>query len=146
MRFEHRQLYLDSLAATSLAVDWLGEIVAWPWGGLLDPALEKYKILPVGDGRFDVWADNPIEPMDWAGAITEPKDGKYIWTLYFGFTDREDNKRSFKLPSLCYQWPTEDLLADSVADCVEKIHRAYREPCRALLKAVQEAVEQKGLG
>ena len=146
MRFEHRQLYMDSLAATSLAGDWLGGITAWPWAGLLDPSLEEYKIVPFGDGRFDVWTDNPIDPMDWAGAIIEPKDGKYIWTLYFGFTDRENNKKSYKLPSLYYPWPLADLLADSVADCVEKIHRAYKEPSDPLLKAIEEAVKQKSLG
>ena len=145
MQFEHRRLYLDSLAATCLATDWLGKITAWPWAGLLDPALAAYKIVPTGDGRFDVWTDNPIEPMDWAGAIIEPKDGKYIWTLYFGFTDRESNKRSYKLESLYYPWPIEDLFADSVSECAEKIHRAYQEPGPALLKAIEEAAEQKGL-
>ena len=145
MSFEHRRLYLDSLAATSLAEDWLGEITAWPWAGLLDQALAEYKIVPIGDGRFDVWTDNPIEPMDWAGAIIEPKDDKYMWTLYFGFTDSKNNKKSFKLESLLYPWPIEDLLADSIAGCAEQIHRAYKEPSPALLKAIEEAAEQKGL-
>ena len=145
MSFEHRRLYLDALAATSLAEDWLGEITAWPWAGLLDSALAEYKIVPIGDGRFDVWTDSPIEPMDWAGAIIEPKDHKYMWTLYFGFTDRENNKKSFKLGSLLYPWPIEDLLADSIAGCAEQIHRAYKEPSPVLLKAIEEAAEQKSL-
>ena len=144
MRFEHRQLYLDSLAVTSLAGDWLGGIAAWPWAGLLDPSLEGYKIVPFGDGRFEVWTDNPIDPMDWAGAIIEPKDDKYIWTLYFGFTDKANNKRSCRLASLYYPWPMADLLSDSVAACVEKIHKAYEEPCPALLKVIEEAAQQKG--
>ena len=145
MSFEHRRLYLDSLAVTSLAKEWLGEIKVWPWAGLLDPALKDYKILPIRDGRFDVLADNPIEPMDWAGAIIEPKDGKYIWTLYFGFTDSNNNRRGYKLSSLAYLWATKELLTDSISECVEQIHRAYQEPCAPLRKALEEAAIEKGL-
>lgn len=145
MWFEHRRLYLDSLAATSLAKDWLGEITTWPWAGLLDPALAMYKIVPTGDGRFDVWTDSPIEPMDWAGAIIEPKDGKYIWTLYFGFTDSDNNRKGYELSSLHYLWPINELFTDSVSECVEQIHRAYQEPCPALMVAIEEAVAGKGL-
>ncbi len=145
MRFEHRRLYLDSLAATSLAIDWLGEITAWPWAGVLDTSLAEYRIVPISDGRFHVWTDNPIEPMDWAGAIIEPKDGKYIWTLYFGFTDSDHNKKPYKLSSLNYLWPINELFTDSVSDCVEQIHRAYQEPCPALMEAIEEAVARKGL-
>ncbi|MCY3691923.1 MAG: hypothetical protein OXH30_07980, partial [Chloroflexi bacterium] len=35
VRFEMRRLYLDSLAATSVAEDWLGDVRTWPWAGIL---------------------------------------------------------------------------------------------------------------
>ena len=145
MWFELRRLYLDSFAARDVAEDWLGEITAWPWAGIVDLALAGYEIIPSGDGRFDVWVKNPIEPMDWAGAIIEPKDDRFLWTLFCGFTDGMGEKRSYKIESLQYPWPTEDLFSKTVEGCAEKIHRAYQEPCPTLLKAIEEATEMKGV-
>ena len=138
--FEVRRLFFDSFAAVDLAQEWLGEIEVWPWAGLLSSALSKYKILPLNHGRFEVIIDEPIEPMDWAGAIIEPQDGRYTWTLYFGFTKSAGDKRSFELPSLYYPWPIEDLFHDDVGECAEQIYRAYQEPCPALLQAIHEAM------
>ena len=137
--FEARRLYLDSLAATNVVKDWLGEITIWPWAGLLDKDLGGYRVLPINDGKFDVWIDDPIEPMEWAGAIIEPKDSGYVWTLYFGFTDDEGNERSCRIPSLHYPWPLEDLIAPSVVECVEQIRKAYQEPCHSLVQAIEQA-------
>ena len=146
MMFEHRRLYLDSLAVVSVARKWLGEITTWPWAGLLDVSLKDYQVIPLGGGRFDVWSDNPIHPMDWAGAIIEANDDKYIWTLCFGFTDKEGNKRGFRVESLYYPWPLKYLLADSVEDAVEKIHKAYEEPCPALTQAIELATREMPSG
>ena len=145
MWFEPRQLYLDSFAARDVAEEWLGEVTAWPWAGFVDLALAGYKIIPTRDGKFDVWVSNPVKPMDWAGAIIEPKGEKYCWTLYCGFTDTLNKKRSYKIECLHYPWPVEYLLADSVEECAERIHRAYQEPCHALLTALEQAIELKGL-
>ena len=137
--FKVRRLFLDSLAAKDLAEEWLGDIAVWPWAGMISTALAGYKILPFGDGRFDILIEDPIEPMDWAGAIVEAKGEQYIWTLYCGFTDRAGKKHSFEIPGILYSWPIEDLLADSVGKCAEKVYRAYQEPSVALLKAIQAA-------
>ena len=145
MSFEPRRLYLDAFAARDAAEDWLCPITAWPWAGLVDLALAGYEIIPTGGGRFDVWVKNPIEPMDWAGAIIEPNEGRFLWTLYCGFTDSKGEKRSYKIESLHYPWPTEDLLSDTVGGCAEKIHRAYQEPCHLLLKVIEEANQLKGV-
>ena len=144
MWFEPRRLYLDSFAARDVAEGWLGEITAWPWAGFVDLALAGYEILPTREGKFEVRVANPIEPLDWAGATIEPKDGQYIWTLYCGFTDSEGEKRSFKIESLHYTWPIEYLLSKTVEECAEKIHRAYQEPCIPLLKVIEEATRMKG--
>ena len=143
MWFEPRRLYLDSFAARDVAEDWLGEITAWPWAGFVDLALAGYEITPIVEGRFEVRVKIPIKPMDWAGAIIEPKDGRYLWTLYCGFTDSKGEKRSFKIECLLYSWPIEYLLSNTVEECAEKIHRAYQEPCPALLKAIKEATCMK---
>ena len=139
IQFEARRLYLDCLATVSVAQEWLGEITVWPWAEIVSPVLSGYKILPIKDGRFDVLIDNPIEPMDWAGAIIEPKGEKYTWTLCFGFTDTAGKKHSFKVPSLLYLWPIEESFHESVGKCAEQVYRAYQEPCPALLQAIQEA-------
>ena len=143
--FETRRLFLDSFVATSLAEEWLGEIEAWPWAGTISTALTGYRISPIGDGRFDVLIDHPIEPMDWAGAIIEPTGEQYVWTLYCGFTDEAGKERSFQIPAPLYEWPIEELVADTVGECAEKVYRAYQEPCYALLKAIQEAESTKQL-
>ena len=144
--FEMRRLYLDSLAATSVAEDWLGEVTAWPWSGILDKALVGFQILPLDDGSFEVWITDPIEPMDWAGAIITAKDSQYVWTLYFGFRDKNGKSASYKLPWVAYPWPMRELFSDSVSECVEKVYKAYQEPSRALLEALQEARRGKWPG
>ena len=143
--FETQRLYLDSFATRDVAEDWLGNITTWPWAGLVDLALAGYEIIPTGDGRFDVRIKNPIRPMDWAGAIIEPRDGRYIWTLYCGFTDDNGEKMSYRIESFHYSWPIEHLFSDAVEECAKKIHRAYQEPCPALLKAIEEATEMKNI-
>ncbi len=143
--FETRRLYLDSFAARDVAEDWLGNITTWPWAGLVDLALAGYEIIPTAEDKLDVWVKNPIKPMDWAGAIIELKDGRYIWTLFCGFTKGNGERKSYKIKSPCYSWPLEDLLANTVEECAEKIHRAYQEPCPALLKAIEEATEMKSI-
>ena len=143
MLFEPRRLYLDAFAARDVAEDWMGEITAWPWAGFVDLDLAGYEIVPIGNDRFDVRVKNPIKPMDWAGAIIEPKDDRFFWTLYCGFTNMEGEKRTYKIESLHYPWPIEDLLSDTVEGCAEKIHRAYQEPCPPLLMAIEEATEVK---
>ena len=143
--FETRRLFLDSFAVTNLAEEWLGEIRAWPWAEALSTALTGYRISPIGDGKFDVLIDHPIEPMDWAGAIIEPTGEQYVWTLYCGFTDEAGKGRSFQIPALLYEWPIEELVADSVGECAEKVYRAYQEPCYALLEATQETENHKQL-
>ena len=142
--FEPRRLYLDSFAARDVAEDWLGEIAAWPWAGFVVLALAGYEIIPTGDGRFDVWVKNPIQPMDWAGAIIEPKGDQFVWTLYCGFTDTMGKKRSYKIECLHHLWPIEYFLSDTVEECAEKIQRAYQEPSPALLAAIEEAAAMKG--
>ena len=142
--FQMRRLHLDSLAAIGVAEDWLGEITTWPWAGILDEALAGYQVLPMTDDTFEVWVKEPIEPMDWAGAIITPRENVYIWTLYFGFTDRQGEKRGYELPCFAYLWPMTDLFAPSVTECVEKIRRAYQEPSQALLTALEEARRAKG--
>ena len=137
--FETRRLYLDSLAATSVAQAWLGGITTWPWAGILDQSLSGYQIVPMDDGSFHVWIENPIEPMDWAGAIIRAKSDRYSWTLYFGFVDKNGERIGYELPCLAYTWPIQELFAISIEECVEKIHKAYQEPSPALLKALQEA-------
>lgn len=141
--FESRRLYLDALAASSVAEDLLGEIRVWPWAGMVSPALAGYKIIPVEHGKFEILIEDPIDPMDWAGAIIEAKDGKYFWTLYCGYTDAVGGRRSFEIQALFYSWPTRDLFADTVEDCAEKVHEAYSNPCIPLLKAIQEAKRSK---
>ena len=137
--FEARKLFLDSLSVTNVVKSWLGEIEIWPWSGLLDKNLEGYRVLPIEDGKFDVWIDKPIEPMEWAGAIIEPIAAGYVWTLYFGFTNEAGEERSYKIPSLQYPWPMNDLVSSSIVECVEQIDKAYKDPCPALLKAIEEA-------
>ena len=137
--FGMRRLYLDSLAATGVAEDWLGEITTWPWAAILDEVLAGYQILPMTDDTFEVWVKEPIEPMDWAGAIITPRENVYFWTLYFGFTDRHGEKHGYELPCFAYPWPMTELFATSVVECVEKIHRAYQEPSHALRTALEEA-------
>ena len=144
MSFESRRLYLDAFAARDVAEEWLGEITAWPWAGFVDLALAGYEIIPTGDGRFDVRVKNPIQPMEWAGAIIEAKGDQFAWTLYCGFTDTKGQKRSYKIECLHHPWPIECLFSDTVEGCVEKIHRAYQEPCPALLAALEEATAMKG--
>lgn len=145
IRFEVRRLYLDSLASVSVAEGWLGGVKAWPWAGLLDESLAGYEITPIADGSFQVWIDDPIEPMDWAGAIIVSEEGAFVWTLYFGFTDKHGGKKSYELPSLAYPWPLEELYATSVAECVRAVHKAYQEPAPALLEALRQARLTKNL-
>ena len=40
------------------------------------------EVREIGDGKYELFMDDPIEPMDWAGAIIEPVDSQYGWTLY----------------------------------------------------------------
>ena len=140
---EPRRLYLDSLAVNDLAGEWLGEIAVWPWAGMVSTALAGYRIVPRGDGNFEIVIDDPIEPMDWAGAIIEAKGEQYVWTLYCGFTDKTGKMQGFKIPALLYQWPIADLFADSVSECAEKVYRAYQEPCYPLLEAIRMAQNAK---
>ena len=142
--FQMRRLYLDSLAATEVAEDWLGEITTWPWAAISDEALAGYQILPMANDTFEVWVKEPIEPMDWAGAIITPRENIYSWTLYFGFTDLRGEKHGYELPCFTYAWPMVDLFATSVMECVDKIRRAYQEPSYALLTALEEARRTKG--
>ena len=146
MRFEPRRLFLDSFAVRDVAEDCLGEIEAWPWAGFLDLALAGYEIIPTAEGKFDVWVKNPIRPMDWAGAIIEPRDGQYSWTLYCGFTDRKGEKKSYRIESMHYSWPIDYLLSNTVEECVERIHRAYKEPSISLQMAIEEAIGMKENG
>ena len=141
--FQTRQLYLDSLAVTEVAEDWLGEVTTWPWSSIRDDSLSGYQILPITDNTFEVWVKEPIEPMDWAGAIITPREDNYFWTLYFGFTDRHGEKHGYELPCFTYPWPMTDIFATSVMECVEKIHRAYQEPSPPLLTALEEARRTK---
>ena len=141
--FQTRQLYSDALAARAVAEERLGDIGTWPWAGAVNTALKGYRILPTRDGHFDVWIDEPIVPMDWAGAIIRPKDGRYGWTLYCGYTGRGGQRRGFEIPNLLYSWPINELFADSVAECAELVHRAYQEPCRPLQMAIGEALRDK---
>ena len=143
IRFETQRLSFDSLAARNVAEEWIGDIAVWPWAGIVSTDLAGYEILPLSDGTFDVLIDDPIEPMDWAGAIIEAKDEQYVWTLYCGFTDKAGEMRSYKIPSLLYPWPIEDLFNDSVSKSAEQIYRAYQEPCIPLLKAIEEAGSAK---
>ena len=145
-RFEMRRLYLDSLAASSVAKDWLGDVRTWPWAGILDMSLAGYQILPLNDGRFEVWITDPIEPLDWASAIITAKDDFYVWTLYFGFVDKRGERKGYKLPAMLYPWPMQELFASSVAECIEKVYKAYQEPSHALLEALQEARRGKWPG
>ena len=133
--FEMRRLYLDSLAAMSVAKDWLGEVTTWPWAGVMGMALAGYQVLPLADDRFEVWITDPIEPMDWAGATITTKDGLYVWTLYFGFVDKNSERKGYKLPAMFYPWPMQELFTSSLVECVEQIYRAYQEPAPALLEA-----------
>ena len=147
--FETRRLFLDALAASELAQEWLGNISVWPFAGLVKADLKGIKILPLKEGRFDVLFDEPIEFMDWAGAVIEPRGDRYVWTLYCGYVNRLDEPQSFEIPSLLYPWPIQELLADSVEECIEMICRAYAEPCGTLLAAIEEAKfdhESKSLG
>lgn len=144
--FITRQLYLDSLAATSVAEQWLGGVTTWPWAGTMDTSLAGYQVVPIDRERFEVWIDDPVEPMDWAGAIITAKDDLYIWTLYFGFVGKDGKRGGYELPAFAYPWPAQELFASSVAGCVEKIHKAYQEPSQALLDALQEARRAKWPG
>ena len=63
------------------------------------------EVREIGDGRYEFFLDQPIEPMNWAGAIVEPVGSRYGWTLYWGYTDRDGEKHSFKLPGLAYLGP-----------------------------------------
>ena len=139
--FEVRRLYLDALAVTDVAKNWLGEITIWPWSGVLDKDLAGYNVSPIKDGKFEVWIDNPIEPLDWGGAIIEAKGNGYVWTLYFGFTDKAGIKRSCQLPSLHYMhlWTIKELIAPTVSESIAQIQRAYSEPCVPLVKAMEDA-------
>ena len=139
--FEARRLYLDSLSVTNVIKGWLGEITIWPWSGVLGKELKGYNVSPTKDHKFDVWIDDPIEPLDWAGAIIEPKGNGYVWTLYFGLTDKAGIKRSCQLPSLHYMhlWTIKELIAPTVSESVAQIRRAYSEPCVPLLKAMEDA-------
>ena len=141
--FEMRQLYLDSLAVTEVAEDWIGEISTWPWSSIRDDSLSGYQILPMTDKTFEVWVKEPIEPMDWAGAIIAPRENNYSWTLYFGFTDQRGEKHGYKLPDHMHPWPMTDIFATSVMECVERIHRSYQEPSQPLLMALEEARRTK---
>ena len=143
LSFETRRLFYDAFATRDLAEEWLGEIRVWPWAGMTSPTLAGYKIIPVTNGTFEVVIEDPIEPMDWAGAVIEVQGNQYVWTLYCGFTDEAGNDRSFEIPALLYPGPIQDLFADSVERCVEKVYRAYSEPCVDLQKAVQEATISK---
>ena len=141
--FETRRLYLDSLAVRSVAEELLGEIRVWPWAGMLSPALAGYKIIPIENERFDISIEEPIEPMDWAGAIIEANGGQYAWTLYCGFTGSDGERRSYKFPGLLYSWPLEEIMGDTVEACVEKVYEAFNDPCVPLLTAVKEAENSK---
>ena len=137
IKFETRQLFIDSLAVRDVAEEWIGEIAIWPWAGIVSTDLAGYKILPISDGTYDVLIDDPIEPMDWSGATIEVKDERYVWTLYCGFTDELGELISFRISSLLYPWPINELLTHSVSESAEQIYRAYQEPCPALLKAIE---------
>lgn len=139
IRFEVGRLCLDCIAIVGVVEKWLGDISVWPWAGFMDPELSGYKVIPVQEGKYDVLVENPIEPMDWAGAVIEQQQGKYIWTLYCGFVDRNGGKRSYQIPSLTYQWPIGELMHDSVIECVEQIHQAFQQPSYPLQKAIEEA-------
>ena len=145
IRFEARRLFLDCLATNQLAEEWLGETAVWPWAGVVSSVLAGYKILPIDNGRFDILIDDPVGSMDWAGAIIQPKDGQYVWTLYCGYTDEAGKLRTFEVPGLLYQWPIEELFSDSVSACAEQVHRAFQEPCPALLQIIQLAENSKRL-
>ena len=143
LSFETRRLFLDSFATRNLAEEWLGDIRVWPWAGMISSVLAGYKITPIENGKFEILIEDPIEPMDWVGAIIEVQGSQYIWTLYCGFTDEAGNNRSFQIPALLYPGPIQDLFADSVERCAEKVYGAYSEPCVALQKALQEAANSK---
>ena len=97
------------------------------------------EVREIGDGKYELFMDDPIEPMDWAGAIIEPVDSQYGWTLYWGYTDGEGEKHSFKLPGLVYPDP----LADTVEECIEKVKSAFDNPAQPLAVSVMEARARK---
>ena len=117
----------------------LGEIRVWPRVGMVNSALTDYKIIPIENERFDISIGEPIEPMDWAGAIIEANGGQYAWTLYCGFTGSEGERRSYEFPSLLYFWPPEEIMGDDVEAFVERVYQAFNGPCVPLLRAIKEA-------
>lgn len=151
IRFEPERIYADSIAVMSLATRWMSAdgrtdvISVWPWSGKFRQELGNYRVMPTKEDKYDVILDEPIEPMDWAGAIIETKEGQYFWTLYFGFTSADGQKKSYKLPSvLCEKWKINELAFRSVEECVEQIHAEYSNPGIALQEAIDQAYYEKG--
>ena len=97
------------------------------------------EVREIRDGRYEFFLDKPIEPMNWAGAIIEPVGSQYGWTLYWGYTDRNGEKHSSKLPGLAYSDP----LADTVEECVEKVKSAFENPAGPLAASIAEARSRK---
>ena len=151
IRFEPERIYEDSIEAMSLAIRWMSAdgrmdvISVWPWSGKFRQELMNYRVMPTKDDKYDVKLDEPIEPMDWAGAIIETKEGQYFWTLYFGFTSGDGQKKSYELPSVvCAKWKINELALRSVEECVEQIHSEYSNPGIALQEAINQAYSEKG--
>ena len=145
LSFHPRRLFHDSRAVAHVAEDWLGPLRVWPWSMEVDSELADYDVIPFREGYFDVHAKKPVPPMDWAGAIIEPKDDQFLWTLYCGFTDAKGEKHSYQVDSMTYLWPLQDLLASTVEECLGKIHIAYENPSQspALLSALEQATNMK---
>ena len=136
--FAHRQLYLDILSVASVTGGLIGEIKVWPWSGIIEKDLQGYKVVPVNEDVFDVYIDNVIEPFDWEGATikTDPRNGKYYWTLYWFYTDKFGEKHNFEIPALLVcDWTPAELTQDTIEGCLQQIHQARQDPSIAMLKS-----------
>lgn len=102
--------------------------------------MKQASMKPNSDGTFDIEFEDPESPMEWQGGIIEPRDGKWMWTIYCGFTDKTGNPRSFRLPSLFWaNIPQDQLMTATVEDAAGQLLECWHNPCNALLKAFDEA-------
>ncbi len=101
--------------------------------------MPEARVKPNNDGTYDIEFDDPSSPMEWQGGIIEPKDGKWVWTLYCGFTDKTGEPRSYKLPSLFWQLSLDELMNDSLESACEQLLQCWHNPCLPLKKALDEA-------
>ncbi len=97
------------------------------------------EIRELKDGKYEFFMDEPIEPMEWSGAIIEPMESGYVFTLYWGYTSREGRKKSFKLPGLAYP----EFWAPTVEECVKMAEDAFADPTKPLLVSIEQALKEK---